>query len=75
MFRIREESARTIQKYLTGFTARSKVLPQLMLTRFNANMDFFTEKRRLLLTDFQIKLKRVWFAYKHRKNRLAFLKE
>ena len=35
-------------------------------------MDFFTEKRKALLEDFQLKLRRVWFAYHHRKaKRLA----
>lgn len=39
----------------------------LMLRRFDANMDFFTAKRKEILTDFQLRLRRVWFAYRHRK--------
>ena len=60
-------AAIVIQKYLQGLLSRSKILPKLLLSRFNANMDFFDKKRQEILTEFQIKLRRVWFKYKSQK--------
>lgn len=39
----------------------------MLLSRFNANMDFFDKKRQEILTDFQIKLRRVWLKYRAQK--------
>jgi hypothetical protein len=60
----KNEAAIQIQKYLNGFLARQKVLPNILLQRFNSNMDFFDKKRQEILTDFQIRLRRVWFKYR-----------
>lgn len=65
----REEATLLVQRYLRGYLGRNQAMSRFLLNRFNQNIAFFDEKRKEILTEFQIKLRQVWFAYKERKAR------
>lgn len=63
----KEEASVLIQRYLKGYLGRNQAMSKFLMSRFDKNIAFFDEKRHQILVDLQIKVKKLWYAYKERK--------